>query len=142
MRKLTDEDYEEIRQMYVEGVSKADICRKKGVSKYYVDNIIYGIKGVPCYHTHHENTRKMPAGGLSPEMISEVKRQLKIGDAVITNTEEYGRKRGRVIGKYTFWFMVQLDRDIPARTSFQYAALLTRGNEVRLDRRLLTRHLY
>ena len=45
MRKLTDEDYEEIRQMYVDGVSKADICRKKGVSKYYVDNIIYGIKG-------------------------------------------------------------------------------------------------
>lgn len=135
MRKLTDEDYEEIRQMYVEGVSKADICRKKGVSKYYVDNIIYGIKGVPRYHTHHENTRKMPAGGLTPEMIAEVKRKLKIGDAVITNTEEYGRKRGRVIGKYTFHFMVQLDRDIPARTSFQYAALLTRGNEVRLDRR-------
>lgn len=138
MRKLTDEDYEEIRQMYVEGVSKADICRKKGVSKYYVDNIIYGIKGVPRYHTHHENTRKMPAGGLSPEMIAETKEQLKIGDAVITNTEEYGRKRGRVIGKYTFWFMVQLDRDIPARTSFQYAALLTRGNEVRLDRRRRT----
>ena len=135
MRKLTDEDYEEIRQMYVDGVSKADICRKKGVSKYYVDNIIYGIKGVPHYHTHHENTRKMPAGGLSPEMIAEVKRQLKIGDAVITNTEEYGRKRGRVIGKYQFHFMVQLDRDIPARISFQYAALLTRGNEVRLDRR-------
>ena len=135
MRKLTDEDYEEIRRMYAAGVSKADICRKKGVSKYYVDNIIYGIKGVPCYHTHHENTRKMPSGGLSPEMIAEVKSQLKIGDAVITNTEEYGRKRGRVIGKYTFWFMVQLDRDIPARTSFQYAALLTRGNEVRLDRR-------
>lgn len=134
MRKLTDEDYEEIRQMYVEGVSKADICRKKGVSKYYVDNIIYGIKGVPCHHTH-ENTRKMPAGGLSPEMIAEVKRKLKIGDAVITNTEEYGRKRGRVVGKYTFHFMVELDRDIPARTSFQYAALLTRGNEVRLDRR-------
>lgn len=87
MKKLTDEDYEEIRQMYVEGVSKADICRKKGVSKYYVDNIIYGIKGVPCYHTHHENTRKMPAGGLSPEMIAEVKRKLKIGDAVITNTD-------------------------------------------------------
>ena len=135
MRKLTDEDYEEIRQMYVEGVSKADICRKKGVSKYYVDNIIYGIKGVPCHHAHHENTRKMPAGGLSPEMIVEVKRQLNIGDAVITNTEEYGRKRGRVIGKYPFHFMVQLDRDIPARTSFQYAALLTRGNEVRIDRR-------
>ena len=135
MRKLTDEDYEEIRQMYVDGVSKADICRKKGVSKYYVDNIIYNIKGVPRYHTHHENTRKMPAGGLSPEMIAETKEQLKIGDAVITNTEEYGRKRGRVIGKYTFCFMVQLDRDIPARTSFQYAALLTRGNEVRLDRR-------
>ena len=138
MRKLPDEDYEEIRQMYVEGVSKADICRKKGVSKYYVGNIIYGIKGVPCHHTHHENTRKMPAGGLSPEMIAEVKSQLKIGDAVITNTEEYGRKRGRVIGKYQFHFMVQLDRDIPARTSFQYAALLTRGNEVRLDRRRRT----
>lgn len=138
MRKLTDEDYEEIRQMYVEGVSKADICRKKGVSKYYVDNIIYGIKGVPRYHTHHENTRKMPAGGLSPEMIAETKEQLKIGDAVITNTEEYGRKRGRVIGKYPFHFMVQLDRDIPARTSFQYAALLTCGNEVRLDRRRRT----
>nr|WP_270257546.1 Veg family protein [Coprococcus catus] len=135
MRKLTDEDYEEIRQMYVEGVSKADICRKKGVSKYYVDNIIYGIKGVPHYHTHHENTRKMPAGGLSPEMIAEVKRQLKIGDAVITNTEEYGRKRGRVVDKYPFHFMVQLDRDIPARVTFQYADLLTRGNEVRLDRR-------
>ena len=135
MRKLTDEDYEEIRQMYVEGVSKANICRKKGVSKYYVNNIIYGIKGVPHYHTHHENTRKMPAGGLSPEMIAEVKSQLKIGDAVITNTEEYGRKRGRVIGKYPFHFIVQLDRDIPARISFQYAALLTRGNEVRLDRR-------
>lgn len=118
MRKLTDEDYEEIRQMYVEGVSKADICRKKGVSKYYVDNIIYGIKGVPHYHTHHENTRKMPAGGLSPEMIAEVKRQLKIGDAVITNTEEYGRKRGRVVDKYPFHFMVQLDRDIPARVTF------------------------
>lgn len=44
MKKLTDEDYEEIRQMYVEGVSKADICRKKGVSKYYVDNIIYASK--------------------------------------------------------------------------------------------------
>ena len=138
MRKLTDEDYEEIRQMYVEGVSKANICRKKGVSKYYVDNIIYGIKGVPCYHTHHENTRKIPAGGLSPEMISEVKRQLKIGDAVITNTEEYGRKRGHVIDKYPFHFIVQLDRDIPARISFQYAALLTRGNEVRLDRRRRT----
>ena len=138
MRKLTDEDYEEIRQMYVEGVSKANICRKKGVSKYYVDNIIYGIKGVPRYHTHHENTRKMPAGGLSPEMIAAVMRQLKIGDAVITNTEEYGRKRGRVIGKYQFHFMVQLDRDIPARTSFQYAALLTRSNEVRLDRRRRT----
>ena len=138
MRKLTDEDYEEIRQMYVDGVSKADICRKKGVSKYYVDNIIYGIKGVPRYHTHHENTRKMPAGGLSPEMIAETKEQLKIGDAVITNTEEYGRKRGRVIGKYQFHFMVQLDRAIPARTSFQYAALLTRGNEVRLDRRRRT----
>lgn len=138
MRKLTDEDYEEIRQMYVEGVSKADICRKKGVSKYYVDNIIYGIKGVPHYHTHHENTRKMPAGGLSPEMIAEVKRQLKIGDAVITNTEEYGRKRGRVVDKYPFHFMVQLDRDIPARISFQYAALLTRGNEVRLDRKRRT----
>lgn len=135
MRKLTDEDYEEICQMYVEGVSKADICRKKGVSKYYVDNIIYGIKGVPHYHTHHENTRKMPAGGLSPEMIAEVKRQLKIGDAVITNTEEYGRKRGRVVDKYPFHFMVQLDRDIPARVTFQYADLLTRGNEVRLDRR-------
>lgn len=135
MRKLTDEDYEEIRQMYVEGVSKADICRKKGVSKYYVDDIIYGIKGVPRYHTHHENTRKMPAGGLSPEMIAEVKRQLKIGDAVITNTEEYGRKRGRVVDKYPFHFMVQLDRDIPARVTFQYADLLTRGNEVRLDRR-------
>lgn len=134
MRKLTDEDYEEIRQMYVEGVSKADICRKKGVSKYYVDNIIYGIKGVPRYHTHHENTRKMPAGGLSPEMIAETKEQLKIGDAVITNTEEYGRKRGRVVGKYTFHFMVQLE-DIPARVTFQYADLLTRGNEVRLDRR-------
>lgn len=138
MRKLTDEDYEEIRQMYVEGVPKADICRKKGVSKYYVDDIIYGIKGVPCYHTHHENTRKMPAGGLSPEMIAEVKRQLNIGDAVITNTEEYGRKRGHVIDKYPFHFMVQLDRDIPARISFQYAALLTRGNEVRLDRRRRT----
>ena len=138
MRKLTDEDYEEIRRMYAAGVSKADICRKKGVSKYYVGNIIYGIKGVLRYHTHHENTRKMPAGGLSPEMIAEVKSQLKIGDAVITNTEEYGRKRGRVIGKYQFHFMVQLDRDIPARTSFQYAALLTRGNEVRLDRRRRT----
>ena len=135
MRKLTDEDYEEIRQMYVEGVSKANICRKKGVSKYYVNNIIYGIKGVPHYHTHHENTRKMPAGGLSPEMIAEVKRKLKIGDAVITNTEEYGRKRGRVVDKYPFHFMVQLDRDIPARVTFQYADLLTRGNEVRLDRR-------
>lgn len=137
MRKLTDEDYEEIRQMYVDGVSKADICRKKGVSKYYVDNIIYGIKGVPHYHTHHENTRKMPAGGLSPEMIVEAKRQLNIGDAVITNTEEHGRKRGRVIGKYTFHFMVQLE-DIPARVTFQYADLLTRGNEVRLDRRRRT----
>lgn len=135
MKKLTDKDYEEIRQMYAEGVSKGDICRKKGVSKYYVDNIIYGIKGVPCYHTHHENTIKMPAGGLSPEMIAEVKRQLKIGDTVITNTEEYGKKRGRVIDKYPFWFMVQLDRDIPARVTFQYADLLTRGNEVRLDRR-------
>lgn len=57
---------------------------------------------------------------------------------MITNTEEYGRKRGRVIGKYPFHFMVQLDRDIPARISFQYAALLTRGNEVRLDRRRRT----
>lgn len=135
MRKLTDEDYEEIRQMYAAGVSKADICRKKGVSKYYVDNIIYGIKGVPRYRTHHENARKMPAGGLSPEMIAEVKEQLNVGDAVITNTEEYGRKRGRVIDKYPFHFMVQLDRDIPARVTFQYADLLTRGNEVRLDRR-------
>lgn len=135
MRKLTDKDYEEIRQMYAEGVSKADICRKKSASKYYVDNIIYGIKGVPCYHTHHENTRKMPAGGFSPEMIAETKEQLKIGDAVITNTEEYGKKRGRVIDKYPFHFMVQLDRDIPARVTFQYADLLTRGNEVRLDRR-------
>lgn len=134
MRKLTDEDYEEIRQMYAAGVSKADICRKKSASKYYVDTIIDGSKGVPCYHTHHENTRKMPAGGLSPEMIAEVKRQLKIGDPVITNTEEYGRKRGRVIDKYLFHFMVQLDRDIPARVTFQYADLLTRGNEVRLDR--------
>ena len=138
MRKLTDEDYEEIRRMYAAGVSKADICRKKGVSKYYVDNIIYGIKGVPCYHTHHENTRKMPAGGLSPEMIAEVKRKLKIGDAVITNTEENGSNRVRVIFNYQVYFMVQLDRDIPARTSFQYAALLTRGNEVRLDRRRRT----
>lgn len=138
MRKLTDEDYEVIRQMYVDGVSKADICRKKGVSKYYVDNIIYGIKGVPRYHTHHENTRKMLAGGLSPEMIAEAKRQLNIGDAVITNTEEYGRKRGRVIDKYPFHFMVQLGRDIPARVTFQYADLLTRGNEVRLDRRRRT----
>ena len=135
MRKLTDKDYEEIRQMYAAGVSKANICRKKSVSKYYVDNIIYGIKGVPCYHTHHENTRKMPAGGLSPEMIAEAKEQLNVGDAVITNTEEYGRKRGRVICKYPFHFMVQLDRDIPARVTFQYADLLTRGNEVRLDRR-------
>lgn len=135
MRKLTDEDYEEIRQMYAAGVSKADICRKKSASKYCVDNIIYGTKGVPRYHTHHENTRKMPAGGLSPEMIAEVKEQLNVGDAVITNTEEYGRKRGCVIDKYPFHFMVQLDRDIPARTSFQYAALLARGNEVRLDRR-------
>ena len=134
MNPLSEEEREEIRQMYAESVSKGDICRKKGVSKYYVDNIIYGIKGVPCYHTHHESTRKMPAGGLSPEMIAEVKRQLKIGDAVITNTEEYGRKRGRVIDKYLFHFMVQLE-DIPARTSFQYAALLTRCNEVRLDRR-------
>lgn len=135
MRKLTDKDYEEIRQMYAEGVSKADICRKKSASKYYVDAIIDGSKGVPCYHTHHENTRKMPAGGLSPEMIAEAKEQLKIGDTVITNTEEYGKKRGRVIDKYPFWFMVQLDRDIPARVSFKYADLLTRGNEVRLDRR-------
>lgn len=135
MRKLTDEDYEEIRQMYADGVPKANICRKKGVSKYYVDAIIDGSKGVPRYHTHHENTRKMPAGGLSPEMIAEAKEQLKIGDTVITNTEEYGKKRGRVIDKYPFWFMVQLDRDIPARVSFKYADLLTRGNEVRLDRR-------
>lgn len=134
MRKLTDEDYEEIRQMYAAGVSKADICRKKGISRYYVNNIIYGIKGVQRYRTHHENARKMPAGGLSPEMIAEVKEQLNVGDAVITNTEEYGRKRGRVIDKYPFRFMVQLE-NIPARTSFQYAALLTRGNEVRLDRR-------
>ena len=135
MNLLNEEEREEIRQMYAKGVSKADICRKKGISKYYVDNIIYGIKGVQRYRTHHENARKMPAGGLSPEMIAEVKEQLNVGDAVITNTEEYGRKRGRVIDKYPFHFMVQLDRDIPTRTSFQYAALLTRGNEVRLDRR-------
>lgn len=137
MNLLNEGECEDIRRMYAAGVSKANICRKKGVSKYYVDNIIYGIKGVPHYHTHHENTRKMPAGGLSPEMIVEAKRQLNIGDAVITNTEEHGRKRGRVIGKYTFHFMVQLE-DIPARVTFQYADLLTRGNEVRLDRRRRT----
>lgn len=89
MNLLNEGECEDIRRMYAAGVSKADICRKKGVSKYYVDNIIYGIKGVPCHHTHHENTRKMPAGGLSPEMIAEVKRQLKIDDTVIT-------KHGRV----------------------------------------------
>lgn len=117
MRKLTDEDYEEIRQMYVEGVSKADICRKKGVSKYYVDNIIYGIKGVPRYHTHHENTRKMPAGGLSPEMIAEVKRQLNIGDAVLVDNveDEDGytcntAKRCPIIGKYKHIFSVQVGK--------------------------------
>lgn len=138
MRKLTDKDYEEIRQMYAEGVPKANISRKKGVSKYYVDAIIDGSKGVPRYHMHHENTRKMPAGGLSPEMIAETKERLSIGDAVITNTEEYGKKRGRVIDKYLFWFMVQLDGDTPARVSFQYVDLLTRGNEVRFDRRQQT----
>ena len=144
MRKLIDEDYEEIRQMYADGVSKADISKKKGVSKYYVDAIIGGSKGVPRYHTHHENTRKMPAGGLSLEMIAEVRERLNIGDTVIINSQEDGRfeasgKRikGHVIDKYPVCFLVQVGENPRSLTSFKYVELLMRGNSVRLDRRRL-----
>ena len=57
--KLTEADYEEIREAYYAGESKEDIARRKNISKYYVDSIINGQKGVVHHYT---NTKREPAG--------------------------------------------------------------------------------
>ena len=128
MNPLSEEEREEIRQMYAEGVSKADICRKKGISKYYVDNIIYGIKVVQRYRTHHENARKMPAGRITFEMIRSIKDYLKIGSTVIVDTvEEDGgytyncQTKCKVTGKYKHIFTAQVGKCVSA---FKYTDLL------------------
>ena len=56
--KLTEEDYEEIRESYYAGESKADIARRKNISKYYVDGIINGQKGVMHYYKQEAGTRR------------------------------------------------------------------------------------
>lgn len=84
--KLTEADYEEIREAYYAGESKEDIAKRKNISKYYVDSIINGQKGVVHHYT---NTKREPAGRITFEMIAEIRNNLRIGDRLlITLIEE------------------------------------------------------
>lgn len=133
--KLTEEDYEEIRESYYAGESKADIARRKNISKYYVDGIINGQKGVMHYYT---NKKREPAGRITFQMIAETRRNLRVGDRVIVNVveEENGFikkriRRCRVSEKYKRIFTVQVG---PCVQSFKYVDLLI-GDGVRYDKK-------
>lgn len=133
--KLTEADYEEIREAYYAGESKEDIAKRKNISKYYVDSIINGQKGVVHHYT---NTKREPAGRITFEMIAETRNNLRIGDRLlITLIEEkngYTKKRTRrcrVTGKYRRVFTVQPG---PCVMSFKYVDLLI-GDGVEYDKK-------
>ena len=135
MRKISDEDYEEIRQMYYDGKSKKGICREKNISLCTLNSILSGDKTI--YH-YVRQYRKVPAGGIYPGMIAEAKHAISVGDYVDVTLKEEGlyssvsRKYYKVIEKSENVFVVQIGKNTAA---YHYKDLLVRDSGVRFDRR-------
>ena len=126
MDPLSEEEREEIKQMYYAGMNRKDIAEEKGISRRYVDAIINN-RDVRCgYRTSCR--RKPPAGRITFEMIRSIKDYLKIGSAVIVDTVEEdggytynGQTKCKVTGKYKHIFTVQVGKCVSA---FKYVDLL------------------
>lgn len=135
MAKLKQKDYEEIRQMYMQGETKGNIARKKSISKYYVESIISGGKGEPPSGLYVQRKTSEPRGGLTKEMIREAKRRLRVGSTVIVqvDTEENGylkheERKCKVTGKYPNVFTYI---DGMTTGSFKYRELLIATGNVK-----------
>ena len=126
MDPLSEEEREEIKQMYYAGMDRKDIAEEKGISRRYVDAIINN-RDVRCgYRTSCR--RKPPAGRITFEMIDEVMNSLSVGDAVLVDNVEdedgytYNTaKRCPIIGKYKHIFTAQVGKCVSA---FKYIDLL------------------
>lgn len=132
-KKLSDEEYEEIRRMYDDGVPIKDIAEKFERSKKTIRKIIdcedYGrIVYLP--------NAKRRAGGITFEMIAEVRSRIRIGDRMIADVAETEKgkvkkykRRCRVTGIYKHIFTVQIGRQT---TAYKYVDLIMRS-EIRYD---------
>ena len=126
MNPLSEEEREEIKQMYYAGMDRKDIAEEKGISRRYVNAIINNRDTRYGYRTSCR--RKPPAGRITFEMIRSVKEYLKIGSTVIVDTVEEdggytynGQTKCKVIGKYKHIFTTQVGKCVSA---FKYVDLL------------------
>ena len=67
MNPLSEEEREEIKQMYYAGMDRKDIAEEKGISRRYVNAIINNRDTRYGYRTSCR--RKPPAGRITFEMI-------------------------------------------------------------------------
>lgn len=111
MSKLSENDIEDIKELYYSGESVRAIAEMYGISWNYAQAIIQGSKGnKPSGHIVKETTKSEDA--ITPDMIRKARDSIHIGDTVIcldaSEDEKKRRKRKcRVVGKSRFLFTVK-----------------------------------
>lgn len=111
MSKLSENDIEDIKELYYSGESVRAIAEMYGISWNYAQAIIQGSKGnKPSGHIVKETTKSEDA--ITPDMIRKARDSIHIGDTVTcidaSEDEKKRRKRKcRVVGKSRFLFTVK-----------------------------------
>lgn len=101
MSKLSENDIEDIKELYYSGESVRAIAEMYGISWNYAQAIIQGSKGnKPSGHIVKETTKSEDA--ITPDMIRKARDSIHIGDTVIcldAVEECNGRQAGKVYNK-------------------------------------------
>lgn len=95
--RFTEAEKQNIRDMYCAGFTRAEVAERYGISKSYVGRICSGYSGMGGLYV--SKAEQMVEGAITPEMISEIRSRIHVGDTVIcldAVEECNGRQAGKV----------------------------------------------
>lgn len=98
--RFTDDEKQNIRDMYYAGLSKAEVAERYGISESYVTKLCYGYEGTDGLYVSKREQKIESA--ITLEMIREIRSRIHIGDTVICldAVEECdGRQAGKVYNR-------------------------------------------
>ena len=115
--KITPDDKLQIVDLYRQGYAKFEIASMYGVSKHYIDKIIYDY--LSSHNDAFSNFERKKQDDIAGN-VTAARRDICIGDHVtIPETYEQEERSGVVTGKYPYFFVVKLHAGF--NESFCYA---------------------